>query len=321
MPQIAMNQLSDPNPPGSSSLFTVRASSWGSLFDCAHKWEGEMLLGMRKPAGLRAHLGTSIHASTARFDSGRLPGGDRVSADDSADLFVQTLHNPDRDVDYSKDDLTVREAEKIGLKLHTRYCLDVSPHFNWLSVEAPLQPLDINCGSGIVIRLTGTMDRARVAATAAGAVIPDLKTGARVIANGAVVTKGRAPQLGTYQLMYEADRENGGATVGAQVIALQTTPAGNVGASPVFDARRVMVGTDDQPGLIEHAAVMFRTGLFPPNPQSTLCSPRYCGRWDSCPFHERSPSPPRQQQEHPAWLKRPSPSCASSNPPPGPSPT
>lgn len=286
MPENAMTLLPDATTPASTRLYTVRASSWGSLFDCAHKWEGEMLLGMRKPAGLRAHLGTSIHASTARFDSGRLPGGDQVSADDSADLFVHTLHHPDRDVDYSKDDLSVRDAEKIGLRLHTRYCLDVSPRFDFLSVEASLQPLDINCGGGIVVRLTGTMDRARVASTAAGAVIPDLKTGARVIANGAVVTKGRAPQLGTYQLMYEADREHGGATVGAQVIALQTTPAGNVGASPVFDARRVMVGTDEQPGLIEHAAAMFRTGLFPPNPQSTLCSQRYCGRWDRCPFHE-----------------------------------
>ena len=39
-------------------------------------------------------------------------------------------------------------------------------------------------------------------------------------------------------------------------------------------------------GLIEYAAVMFRTGLFPPNNQSILCSERYCARWAACKFHE-----------------------------------
>ncbi|RTT90057.1 PD-(D/E)XK nuclease family protein, partial [Pseudomonas aeruginosa] len=26
--------------------------------------------------------------------------------------------------------------------------------------------------------------------------------------------------------------------------------------------------------------------LFPPNPQSPLCSPKYCPRWRTCPYHE-----------------------------------
>ncbi|MCT7340572.1 hypothetical protein P4129_07095 [Pseudomonas aeruginosa] len=29
---------------------TVRASSWGALFDCAFKWEGVHLLKMRSPS-------------------------------------------------------------------------------------------------------------------------------------------------------------------------------------------------------------------------------------------------------------------------------
>lgn len=267
----------------SRRVTAVRASSWGSLFDCAHRWEGEHLLGMRKPAGLRAHLGTSIHASTATFDAWRVKGMP-ISVDEAADVFVDKLHNPGRDVDYAQDDISVREAETIGLKLHTSYCLDMSPQYEFLSVEATLEPLDIDCGSGIVVRLTGTMDRARVATTPAGPVIPDLKSGARLIEKGAVKIKGRSPQLGTYQLMYE--HEHGEQTAGAQVIALQTTTKPQVLASPVFDAKRVMVGTDEQPGLIEFAAEMFRTGLFPPNPQSLLCAPKYCARWTTCKFHE-----------------------------------
>lgn len=266
------------------SVVTVRASSWGSLFDCAFAWEGAHLLGMRKPAGMRAQLGTAVHASTAAFDSGRLPGAEPVSADDAAGLLVDTLHRPDRDVDYSADDLTVREAERIGLALHTKYCFDLSPLFTFRSVEQTLQPLDIDCGNGQVVRLTGTMDRARVADVADGVVIPDVKTGTRVIEDGVAKIKGRSAQVGTYQLMYEATE--GIPTVGGQILALQTSGKPQVLASQVWDAKRVMLGTDEVPGLIEIGAAMFRTGLFPPNPQSVLCSPKYCSRWDTCPYHE-----------------------------------
>lgn len=262
----------------------VRASSWGSLFDCAMKWEGEHLLGIRKPAGLRAQLGTAIHASTAAFDAGRLPGAEPVNVDDAASLLVDALREPGREVDMNADDLTVNEAERIGLSLHTMYCYDLSPKFDFLSVEQTLNPLDIDCGRGEVIRLTGTMDRARVATTPAGPVIPDVKTGTRVIANGEAQIKGRSAQLGTYQLMYE--RTEGVPTAGAQVLALSTSGKPKVAASHVFDARRVMVGTEEQPGLIQFAADMFRSGLFPPNPQSLLCSPKYCARWATCHFHE-----------------------------------
>lgn len=263
----------------------VRASSWGRLFDCAYAWEGEQLLGMQKPAGLRAHLGTSLHKSTATYDSSRLPGGARLSIDDAAAVFVDTLLSPDRDVDYSKDELTVTDAMRIGLNLHSEYCGLVSPAFEFLSVEATLQPFDIDCGGGVIVRLTGTMDRARVAATPAGPIVPDIKSGARQISErGAVIIKGRSAQLGTYQLMLENETRE--PTAGAQVIALHTGSKPRVGVSPVFDAKRVMLGTADTPGLIEHAASMLRTGLFPPNPQSMLCSEKYCARWDKCIFHD-----------------------------------
>lgn len=269
--------------PSLTSL-TIRASSWGALFDCGYKWEGEHILGMKKPGGLRAHLGTSIHASTATFDAGRLAGASPISIDEAAGVFVDTLHNPERDVDYSQDELTLRDAERIGLTVHTLYCADLSPQFEFMSVEQQLNPLDIDCGNGVVVRLTGTMDRARVARTDGGIVIPDVKTGSRVIEKGQAQTKGRAAQLGTYQLMYE--HTTGVTTSGAQVLALSTTSKPAVTASHVFDAKRVMVGPNGGRGLLDYAAEMLRSGLFPPNPQSLLCSPKYCARWSTCHFHE-----------------------------------
>lgn len=265
-------------------VFSARASSIADLFDCAHRWEGAHVLGMTKPAGLRAQLGTALHASTAAFDKGRLPGATPISIDDAADVFDETLANPDREVDLRQDELTMREARTIGLILNSRYCHDVSPRFTFKSVEQQLQPVDIDCGGGMFVRLTGTMDRARVAETSGGIVIPDVKSGSRVVSDGQAVIKGRSPQVGTYQLLYE--QQVGHLTIGGQIIALHTGGKAAVAVSPVFDAKRVMIGTEDYPGLIEHAATMFRTGLFPPNPQSVLCSEKFCARWASCQFHE-----------------------------------
>jgi hypothetical protein len=262
---------------------TVRASSWGSLFDCAHRWEGEHLLGMRKPSGLRAQLGTAIHASTAAFDLAHLAGAD-ISPDAAADTFIETLRKPQNDVDYSQDDLTVKDAEKIGLVLHTKYCTEIAPNMNYQSVEMPLEPMIIDCGQGVNVRLTGTMDRARVVKAVDGKVINDVKTGARVISKGIVNVQGRSAQLGTYQLMSE--HTDGEPTVGAQITGLQTTAAAPVGVSHIFDAKKIMLGTENEKGLIEYAAIMFKTGLFPPNPQSQLCSPKYCARWAKCMYHE-----------------------------------
>lgn len=266
------------------NVFTVRASAWAGLFDCAYRFEGEHILGIRRPSGLAAHLGTSIHAGTAAFDMGRLPGASPLSVDDAAGVFIDALHHPKYDLDLEGESMKMRDAERIGLQLHSYYCFDVSPQFDFRSVEQTLEPLDIDCGGGVIVRLTGTMDRARVADTPAGVVIPDVKTGARVIENGVAQIRGRSAQLGTYQLMFEAT--TGERTAGGQVIALQTSKKPEAAVSKVFDAKRIMVGTEGAPGLIARAAEMFRTGNFTPNPQSVLCREKYCARWHSCPYHE-----------------------------------
>lgn len=265
----------------SHPVFTVRASSFGTLFDCAMRFEWEQLMKRNSGSSLRAWLGTSIHASTAAFDQAALSGAP-ISANEAADVFVKTLWEPTEEV--GKDPkLTWRQAEVIGLTLHARYCAEIAPLMNFESVEMKLKPLDVEA-EGVIIRLTGTMDRARVSRTGGKKVIADLKTGGRLIREGIVSTKGRAAQLGTYQLLSEYT--DGAQTHGAQIMALQTSSTTLVGVSKVFDAKRHMLGTDEAPGLLEMAAKMFKIGLFPPNPQSTLCDRKYCGRWDHCKYHE-----------------------------------
>jgi len=265
------------------SNLTIRASAFGGLFDCGYKFEGEHLLGMRKPSGLRTLLGSGVHAGTAAFDSAHLQGND-IRPDDAAGVFIDAMHHPEYDVDFSNDNIKFTEAERIGLVLTTRYCTEIAPQFNYVAVEMKLDPLVIDCGGGTTITLTGTMDRARVAETEEGEVIPDVKTGARVVSNGEASIKGRSAQTGTYQLMYEHTTHK--RTAGAQIIGLGTSSKTPIAVSPVFDARRVLIGTDEAPGLIQLAADMFRAGIFAPNPSSQLCSKTYCARWSKCIYRE-----------------------------------
>lgn len=263
--------------------YRVRASSWGSLFDCAYKWQGEHLLGMRKPSSPRALLGTAIHAGTAAFDQGRVDGTG-ISAYDAAQYVVETIQNPEFDVDWSTDDLRPAEAEKIGLALHTKYCTEVSPRYEFASVEMATEPFPIDCGGGITIVLTGTLDRLRVKKSA-GHGIQDLKSGAQAVQKGEANTKGHRPQVGTYELLYEHSTGNI-ITEPAEIIGLKTKGAPEIATGEIINAKQLMVGTDDYPGLIQFAADMFRTGLFPPNPKSMLCNPKFCARWDSCFYHD-----------------------------------
>ena len=268
-----------------STVTTVRASSWGSLFSCAYQWEGVHLQGIKSASSPRALLGTAIHASTAAFDAGRV-NGNPVSAFDAADLFVHTLQQPEFEVDWRGSDITPKQAEITGLALHSKYCNDISPRYDFVAVELTTKPLEIDCGGGIIVRLTGTLDRARIKRDAEGIGIADVKTGgAAVTADGVAKTKGHKPQIGTYELLYEHTTGQP-CTAPADIIGLRTKGKPVAATGEIIGARELMVGTADHPGLIQFAADMFRTGLFPPNPQSFTCSARYCPRWSTCPYHD-----------------------------------
>lgn len=263
---------------------TIRASSWAGLFDCAYRWEGIHILGMRNIVGLRAALGTAIHAGTAAFDQARI-SGDTVTADDAAGVLIDKLRDPENEFDPARDDLSMPEAEKVGVTLLSKYCFEVSPRYNFVAVEMETKPLDIDCGNGVTVRLTGTMDRARIRQGEHGVGIADLKSGSAAVQKGAAVTKGHGPQIGTYELLYEHSTGEP-ITDEAEIIGLKTKGTLEIATGTIKNGKRVMVGDQDNPGLIEFAAEMFKTGRFYPNPKSLLCSPAYCPRYSKCHFHD-----------------------------------
>lgn len=267
------------------SNLSIRASAFGRLFDCAYRFEGEHILGMRKAASPRMLLGSAIHASTAAFDQGRVSGS-QVSVDDAAAAAVDLLRKPEYDVDWTGADLSPRDAEAIALRLHVDYCTTWSPRFQFESVEMTMVPLVVDCGGGTTITLTGTMDRARVrSALDGGRGITDLKTGARAVSGGRAETKNHRAQLGTYELLYQ-NTTGQSITEPAEIIGLKTKGRPEIAAADVHGARELLVGNEFHRGLIEYAAEMFRTGLFTPNNQSLYCQEKSCARWAKCAFHD-----------------------------------
>lgn len=261
-------------------LVFIRASSLAELFDCPARWAAKHIDGLRSPRSAAAQLGTAVHAGTAMFDTYRLPGGTPISADDAAEAVVEAIHRPEEEVDW--EDTAPNDAEKIALALHARYCADVAPRQEYLGVEVKCEKLEL---PDLGIALTGTTDRIRK--TAAGAGISDLKTGkAAVGVDGRAVTKGHATQLGVYELL--AENASGIViTAPAQIVGMNTakTAAGQrVGMGEVVNARAALVGTEEQPGLLEHASRLIQSGAFYGNPKSYLCSEKYCPAHPTCRF-------------------------------------
>ena len=266
---------------------TIRASAWGGLFDCAYRFEGIHLLGMRNIVGLRAALGTAIHAGTAAFDQSRIDGRG-VTVDDAAGVLVDKLRDPETRFDPDRDDLSMPEAERVGLSLLVKYCREVSPRYHFVAVEMETMPLDIDHGDGVIVRLTGTMDRARHAGSHRWARHRRRqKRRCRCRRRRWPTLKDTVLQLGAYELLYEHTHRRSRSPTDAEIIGLKTIGhAGDRQPVPIRNAKRVMLGTDERPGLIEFAARMFRSGDFYPNSRSLLCSPKYCPRHGTCHFHE-----------------------------------
>ena len=262
-------------------IVTVRASALSDFLDCPARAEAKHLLGKRCPQSSNALLGKAIHASTAVFDASTL-AGQGITVNEAAGAAVDAIHKPDEEVAFTEDD-DPNEMEGIAVALHTRYCTQIAPTQKYLAVEVACDRLEI---TDIGLALTGTTDRIR--ATDEGNGVADLKSGkAAVRADGTVETKGHRYQIGVYELL--AERASGlPITAPGEVIGLQVakTERGQrvAKSEPIHNARDVLVGDQDSPGVLEMVARMIHTGSFPGNPRSMLCHSRYCPIFQTCKY-------------------------------------
>lgn len=268
-------------------LGTIRASAWPSLFDCAHRFYWQNIVGLRMPSSGNAALGTAIHAGTAAYDTSRL-AGDQIDVVTAVDTARAALQSKDQEVLWDEN-LTPVEADNFAIKLTSRYCQEISPTREYAAVELACDALDIGTEFGVV-RVTGTTDRIRITDDGRKG-ISDLKSGGRATektpdGGRRAVTKGHHIQLGIYTLMAE---QSSGERLDApaEIIGLQTTKDTPIATGIVADVKTPLIGSDDYPGLIEIAARMLKDGIFPPNPKSILCSLKYCPAYAAkCKYHD-----------------------------------
>jgi hypothetical protein len=258
------------------NIITLRASSLPELFDCAARWEAKHIKRLRMPSSGNAVLGKAVHAATAAFDESELQGNP-ITPDEAAGVVADTIRQPDEEVDWGED--RPQEAENIGIALTGMYCRQIAPTLDYVAVEATCERLEI---TDIGIALTGTTDR--VVQAPQGHFIADIKTGKNAVsADGTVKTQGHAAQMAVYELLAEYST---GLPINApsQIIGLQvakTDKGRRAGIGSIEGGRELLLGDEESPGLLEHAAAMLKSGLFPGNPRSMMCDKKYC------PVHPR----------------------------------
>lgn len=263
----------------------LRASSLPDLLDCPARWEAKHVLGMTKPFSSRAALGQCVHDATAFYDvQTHLLG---LDADQNLalaqDRFLQKF--AERRSEWMADrgnDLPFSTAEKRGKELVTLYALNISSKFRYVAVELTFRDVEVQVGD-VSIRLTGTADRIYSGADGLG--LLDLKSGKnRVTQEGVVSVSADKPQLGVYELL--AEQHLGEFLSGPAYIAgLDTEKSVAAVSDPIPGAKELVVGTEDEPGILHAAALYLQSGIFPPNPKSQLCSPAYCTRYERCKAH------------------------------------
>lgn len=257
----------------------VRASSVSALLDCPARWIAIHREGRRVPTSQKAVLGRAVHAGTALFDGERLAGSPG-SVEAATQCAVEAFENPGEEVAAEEDDGKTEQAKGIAASLTQRYCTLYAPKTTFAAVEIGVDSLHL---TDLAIVLSGTADRVRQ--TDEGLGVVDLKTGKTAVdARGVASTKGHAVQLGVYTLLAEAAL-NARMTAEAQVIGLQTnvTPdKQRIAAAEVPGVREVLVGNEDQPGVLSVAARLAHGELTFGNPRSMMCSATYCPIYNNC---------------------------------------
>lgn len=265
-------------------VITIRASSLSDLFDCPHRWHAKHVLGIRLPAGPQARLGTSIHVGAQVYDTGVM-NNEPVSIDDAAGELVKELYSKvdgeNGDIDWG--DESPERLEKVALALHSKYCSEIGKTAHYKAVELRCHPITL---TDLGIKLTGSVDRIYINDCGEYG-ISDIKTGAAAVsANGTVKTNVHVAQLGVYNLLAEHALGRD-ISADAQIIGLNTgkTPvAQRVGVGTIPNPKAVLIGDEGRAGILEHAAMIIKSGSFYANPRSMLCSPKYCPAYSICKY-------------------------------------
>lgn len=266
--------------PADTLLGTIRASSWTDFFDCSQRWYYTHIEKLTARQSHQATIGSAVHEGAAHFDLARL-NGQVVPVREACEKALGYIEEQAENTDWSE--MPKDKAVSMADLLVRNYCTLIAPHRNWVAVESRCAGIDVETDHGL-LRVTGTIDR--VEETGQGYRVSDLKSGKSAVKSGTMeaAKKAHGIQLGIYTLMAEAELGLE-MTAPAEIIGLNSTEDGRIGTVEIEDVKTPLLGTEDRPGLIDIAARLLKQGLFPPNPRSMMCGPKWCAGYARCHFH------------------------------------
>ena len=261
-------------------VIPIRASSMADLMECPARWQAIQVMGLSTPARVSTWLGTSLHKTLEVYDKSKMASGAAIQISDAQSLFTDTLWNPTEEV--IGDEADYKKAEKNGLELVRKYAETIAPNRKYVAVEVTCPKLDVIV-EGVVIRLSGTVDRIRQSESG-GYGVSDVKSGANVVsADETVDVDPHRGQIGVYEILASAVTGQE-MTEPGEIIGLGANGKARVATGEVKNAAEMLVGTDERPGLLQYAARIVKNELYFGNPKSILCSEAYCPIHGRCRF-------------------------------------
>lgn len=264
-------------------VIPIRASSMPELTECPARWYATQIDGLTMPAQVPTWLGTSLHKALELYDRTKMSTGTLLDVADVQSAFVQTLWHPTEEVVGEEEEF--KKAEKNGLELVRKYAESIAPNRRYAAIEATCPKLDVVV-EGVVIRLSGTLDRIRIDDQDRYGVT-DFKSGATVVkADETIDVDPYRGQIGVYEILGEAV-VNKPMTAPGEIIGLGANGKARVATQEVPNAAESLVGTAEMPGVLQYAARIAKHEIWFGNPKSFLCGVKYCPIYERCRFRGR----------------------------------
>lgn len=261
----------------------LHPSSIGSFFECSYRWYRDNLFKPIRRIGIAAHLGTSIHKAAETYYSESIKEKQWAKVRDdykcvAIDTFRERLKD-DEPIDIKE--VNLNDIEK-SIATNSKNYLENSKKLNRDKLPIAVEKsYTVKINSPVIEQIHGTLD------IVGDNYISDIKTMSKV-----KNPKSYILQQGVYAFM----RQKAGEDVKDLYIHRVVVPKGYTDCVSIIDnldnpftpIDAIIERSKSYVEMIVKTVNEFhKTGnelLFRGNPESILCSPKYCAYYDECKY-------------------------------------
>lgn len=257
----------------------IHTSLLSTLSKCGLQVQFRWLDGIKVPPGFAAHVGSAVHRAAELDLRHKMAKGSPAPTEAVVTRAREALKAVVEGEGVLLDDeektvgmpTLIAKAQDEASSLAMAHNRSLTPVLTPIHVERPLR-LELK---GFDYDLEGTVDVQEDGA------IWDLKTASRAPDEDAASGH---PQLDTYAMLLSLHEQTPLKTVGLNTLVKSKTKLPNVvrTSAPAPRSFGAIIGR------IERAAHVLKTGAFypvdPTGPSAWVCTPKFCGYYDRCPF-------------------------------------